>query len=64
MERIKINIYHDDVDHTFVIDAYSIEDVSKTLRGARETGYYNVNNKGEVLLIGSDIIKNSIINIK
>ena len=65
MKDIKIVLFYNGDDITFYIKAYSVEEVSKTLRGARETGYYyTFEEEGGAMLIGADVIKNSIIDIE
>jgi len=64
MKDIKIVLFYNGEDVTLFVKAHSVEEVSKTLRGARETGYYyNFPEEGGAMLIGSDVIRNSIIDI-
>ncbi len=65
MTDIKIRI---DVDHkgehtTMFCKGIEVNELSKMIRGGRDTGFFYVNPNGSVVLIGSDVINGGIITV-
>lgn len=60
---VKITITNQNFDHVVFLHDTRAEDVSRTIRGALEKGYYHVNGD-DCVYIGPDLIATSIFEIE
>ena len=61
--RIRIDIEYNGEMTTLFCAGTEVNELSKMIRGGRESGFFYVNPNGSVVLIGSDVINGGIITV-
>ena len=61
--RVRIDIEYKGEMTTMFCIGIEVTELSKMIRGGRDTGFFYVNPNGSVVLIGSDVINGGIITV-
>jgi len=61
--RVRIDIEYNGEHTTLFCRGTEVNELSKMIRGGRETGFFYVNPSGTVVLIGSDVINGAVITV-
>jgi hypothetical protein len=61
--KIRIDVEYNGECHTIFCRGTEVNELSKMIRGGRDTGFFYVNPNGSVVLIGSDVINGGIITV-
>jgi hypothetical protein len=61
--RVRIDIEYKGEMTTMFCRGIEVTELSKMIRGGRDTGFFYVNPNGSVVLIGSDVINGGIITV-
>jgi len=61
--KIRIDIEYKGEMTTMFCRGIEVTELSKMIRGGRDTGFFYVNPNGSVVLIGSDVINGGIITV-
>ena len=61
--KLRIDIEYNGEMTTLFCRGTEVSELSKMIRGVRDTGFFYVNPNGSVVLIGSDVINGGIITV-
>lgn len=61
--RVRIDVEYKGEMTTMFCRGIEVNELSKMIRGGRDTGFFYVNPNGSVVLIGSDVINGGIITV-
>jgi len=61
--RVRIDVEYKGEMITMFCRGIEVTELSKMIRGGRDTGFFYVNPNGSVVLIGSDVINGGIITV-
>ncbi len=61
--RVRIDVEYKGEHTTMFCIGIEVTELSKMIRGGRDTGFFYVNPNGSVVLIGSDVINGGIITV-
>ena len=61
--RVRIDVEYKGEMTTMFCVGIEVNELSKMIRGGRDTGFFYVNPNGSVVLIGSDVINGGIITV-
>ena len=61
--KIRIDIEYQGQYTTLYCKGEEVNEISKMIRGGRDTGFFYVNANGSVVLIGSEVINGGIISV-
>tara|TARA_S200002703_G_scaffold100357_1_gene86683 strand:+ start:224 stop:421 length:198 start_codon:yes stop_codon:yes gene_type:complete len=61
--RVRIDVEYKGEMTTMFCRGIEVTELSKMIRGGRDTGFFYVNPNGSVVLIGSDVINGGIITV-
>ena len=61
--KIRIDVEYNGECHAIFCRGTEVNELSKMIRGGRDTGFFYVNPNGSVVLIGSDVINGGIITV-
>jgi|TARA_Y100000289_G_C3891423_1_gene134168 hypothetical protein len=61
--KVRIDIEYNGEHTALFCRGTEVNELSKMIRGGRETGFFYVNPNGTVVLIGSDVINGAVITV-